>query len=117
MKKIVTLSITLMSLVALSGCATGGQGEAPLEAPDTITMDYNGNPLDCVTWWGSHGETGMTCDFVSYHADYPDAVFDSSAENVKTVDYNGHPLNCVTWWGSHGETGMTCDYVEYNATF
>jgi hypothetical protein len=33
-----------------------------------VTIDYKGKPLNCVSWQGSHGETGLTCDFVEYHA-------------------------------------------------
>lgn len=103
-------------VIALTGCS-GNQDAPELTAPDTVTIDYNGNPLDCVTWPGSHGEVGRTCDFVAYHTNYPDAVFDDSTENVVTVEYKGNPLHCITWWGSHIETGMSCDYVEYNANF
>lgn len=115
-KKSVAVGIIALAGLGLVACSPT-TNESGYEIPETVTMDYNGNPLNCVTWWGSHSETGLTCDFVEYHTLYPEAVFDETAENVKTVDYKGNPLNCVTWWGSHNETGLTCDFVEYNANF
>jgi hypothetical protein len=56
------VAVAVLAGLALTGCAT-------TENPDfdETTVDYQGRPLDCVTWQGSHGEVGLTCDFVKYH--------------------------------------------------
>lgn len=52
----------VVAAVSLVGCAT-------TEDPDydETTVQYNGRELDCVTWYGSHNEVGLSCDFVKYH--------------------------------------------------
>lgn len=35
------------------------------------TIEYEGKPLHCVSWDGSHGETGLTCDFTRYWKENP----------------------------------------------
>ena len=69
-RKIVVASVfAAVSLVSLTGC---GNNDTPTGYADggVITVDYNGKPLNCVTWNGSHGEEGRTCDFVEYHEKY-----------------------------------------------
>jgi hypothetical protein len=62
--------------IALVGCSetdpngqTVSEGDCPNEygKPCAVTIDYKGRDLDCVSWFGSHGERGFTCDFVAYH--------------------------------------------------
>lgn len=67
--KVLTLAgLSLVTTLALSGCATPEERIQKDIGTSTITVDYKGKPLDCTTWSGSHGELGMTCDFVKYHA-------------------------------------------------
>jgi hypothetical protein len=56
------VAVAVVAGIALTGCNTT---ESPSHTETTI--DYKGRPLDCITWDGSHGEVGMTCDFVGYH--------------------------------------------------
>jgi hypothetical protein len=46
----------------IQDCESGGNNAVGCE----VTIQYNGRPLNCVSWSGSHGEVGLTCDFVQY---------------------------------------------------
>lgn len=75
MRKIALVTVGLVAAVSLTACGTtpGGQRvescqiDGATAAGCPVTIDYNGSPLNCITWDGSHGETGLTCDFVEYH--------------------------------------------------
>lgn len=60
MKKVI--AVVVLAGIAMTGCAT-------TENPDfdETVVHYDGRDLDCITWTGSHGEVGLTCDFVKYH--------------------------------------------------
>ena len=70
------LLIAAAALIALAACSK--EQFAKVECPGdngsncTTTIFYRGHPLDCILWDGSHGEVGMTCDFVKYHAELED---------------------------------------------
>ena len=73
MKKI---ALALVTVLALSSCADAQPdaqeivscgGDVKAGAGCAVTIQYNGKPLNCVSWDGSHGETGLSCDFVEYH--------------------------------------------------
>lgn len=74
MKKI---ALAIVAVIALSGCGAqendprldGAEDLGSRENHSVVTVQYDGRDLDCITWSGSHGEAGMTCDFVKYHAD------------------------------------------------
>jgi hypothetical protein len=74
--KIKMAIVGLLAVPALTACATdaGSQRVSDCETNGdnavgcTATIQYQGKPLNCVTWSGSHGEVGLTCDFVEYHS-------------------------------------------------
>lgn len=75
MKKFALVTLAA-SVFALTGCSadSGDQsrvGDDDTPAEGVVTVQYDGKPLDCVTWLGSHQEIGMTCDFVKYHLENP----------------------------------------------
>lgn len=64
MKKILVTAAVVLAGMTMVGCSS-------TEDPDfdeTVVM-YHGKPIDCITWYGSHNEVGMTCDFVKWHKD------------------------------------------------
>lgn len=61
------LAMTLTACGADAGDASRVEEDGP--AKGVVTIQYDGKPLDCITWYGSHSELGMTCDFVKYHLD------------------------------------------------
>lgn len=78
MKKVAIASAALLAL-ALTGCST--TSEDAQDIPDCmrdgskaagcqVTIQYKDYPIDCITWQGSHGETGLNCDFVAYHEEH-----------------------------------------------
>ena len=71
MKKALAIAFAALIALTMSACAEPTPAERVQDrvANNVITVDYNGKPLDCITWGGSHGELGMTCDFVKYHAE------------------------------------------------
>ena len=67
MRKIVATAALVALAGTMVGCATTENPEF-----DETTVNYNGRDLDCVTWYGSHQEVGLTCDFVKYHKENGD---------------------------------------------
>ena len=73
MKKKIT-ALALVLAVALTGCDdvrsgnknVGDCGTENASNNCVTTVMYNGKPLKCVTWSGSHSEIGLSCDFVQY---------------------------------------------------
>lgn len=77
MRKIAMLAAGTIVAFSLTSCAdaqpgatdiTACGGDVEKSAGCETTIMYKGQPLNCVTWDGSHGEVGLTCDFVEYHA-------------------------------------------------
>ena len=77
MRKYFALLLIVPALVACAGAKPDAQeidscgGDVKSGAGCAVTITYRGKPLNCVTWDGSHGETGLSCDFVEYHDGRP----------------------------------------------
>lgn len=62
-----TRLLAAMALSTLPAC--GNAADVPAAVNDNcdkaceVTIEYEGRPLHCITWLGSHGEIGYTCDF------------------------------------------------------
>lgn len=60
----------------LSACsASPGAQEVPScgdwgETGCPVEVKYEGETLHCLSWDGSHSETGLTCDFVRWHKEH-----------------------------------------------
>lgn len=68
------LALSLLVAFALTGCSAGPDTEKVSGCDAGLdqvvcdkTVSYKGHSIDCIAWNGSHGEVGLTCDFVKYH--------------------------------------------------
>ena len=62
--------LLLLILPVFAACAEDKNGSTVDNEqgdPGHIVIQYQGRPLDCITWLGSHQEVGLSCDFVKYH--------------------------------------------------
>ena len=71
MKSFRLILAALFAAITLSACSAS-TGDASRVSEDSaaegvVTVEYDGKPLDCITWYGSHSEVGLSCDFVKYH--------------------------------------------------
>lgn len=79
MRKITLALVGIVTAVSLTACAdaapdsqeiTSCGGDMDYGVGCAVTVTYKGNPLNCVSWDGSHGEVGLNCDFVEYNRLY-----------------------------------------------
>lgn len=106
-KTIVVLYAGLAALaLTLVGCSTTEQ----VPVPETVTFDYEGLPLTCIVWPGSHSEEGLECDWVAYAMTSEEATEEMKKLDQTKIVYNDELLECVTWSGSHSETGYSCNF-------
>lgn len=71
MRKILPI---MFVIIGLSACGTSeGVQEIPRCESNVggasgceVTIKYMDKDIHCLSWGGSHGETGLTCDFVRY---------------------------------------------------
>ena len=70
MKKI---ALAIVAAVALTGCGSVDEGDGRVNGNDnlngTITIQYDGRPLDCIVFEGYRYADNYVCDFVKYHAE------------------------------------------------
>ena len=115
MRRVLGFAVATLAAVAmLTGCTAGD--DAGPEKAKVLYFNYDGAPIECVAWRGSHGEIGLTCDFVEYHngtVAVPDDV-DVEEADVVYREYQGETLTCLSWRGSHAEEGLTCDFVDFH---
>lgn len=74
MRKILIALVVILGFGLTACSASPGAQEVPECNSGTgygvgcpVEIKYEGETLHCLTWDGSHGETGMTCDFVRWH--------------------------------------------------
>ena len=78
-----TIAAVLGAVLAVSSLSACSASEGAQSVPDCnggwdtgvgcpVTIQYEDRDLHCVSWSGSHGEIGLTCDFVRFHAEEGD---------------------------------------------
>ena len=72
--------VALVGVLAVFGLSACGTTPGAQEIPQCqdggfngagcpVVVQYEDRDLHCVSWDGSQGETGLTCDFVRFHAE------------------------------------------------